>query len=59
MAFSSAGTNDADDPTNTLTYLWTFSDGGTSTAADPSHTFTTAGAKTATLKVTDPFGKFS
>ena len=58
VAFSSAGTNDADDPMNTLTYLWTFSDGGTSTAADPSHTFTTAGAKTATLKVTDPFGKF-
>ncbi|MFN8051968.1 MAG: PKD domain-containing protein [Acidimicrobiales bacterium] len=58
VAFSSAGTNDADDATNTLTYAWTFSDGGSSNAANPGHTFTTAGAKTATLKVTDPFGKF-
>ena len=58
VAFSSAGTNDADDPTNTLSFLWTFSGGGSSTEANPSHLFTTAGAHTATLKVTDPFGKF-
>ncbi|MBX7071022.1 MAG: PKD domain-containing protein [Microthrixaceae bacterium] len=58
VAFSSATTSDPDDPTNTLTFLWTFSGGGSSTEANPSHLFTTAGAHTATLKVTDPFGKF-
>ena len=55
--FSSAGTNDPDTgQTAQLTYDWDFGDGTAhSTLANPSHQYTTAGNKTATLTVSDPF----
>ncbi|HUB77107.1 MAG TPA: PKD domain-containing protein, partial [Solirubrobacteraceae bacterium] len=39
-----------------LTYSWSFDDGGTATGASVQHTFSTLGAHTATLTVTDPLG---
>jgi PKD repeat protein len=39
-----------------FTYLWTFGDGGTSTAASPTHTYTTMGAYTVNLQITDGNG---
>jgi glucose/arabinose dehydrogenase/PKD repeat protein len=49
--FSSAGSNDPEGVP--LTYLWSFGDGGTSTAANPTHDYSTRGAYTATLRVSD------
>ncbi len=49
--FSSAGSVDPNgDP---LTYTWNFGDGSTSTAANPSHTYTTKGAFTVDLTISD------
>ena len=55
VSFSSAGSSDADgDP---LGFQWDFGDGSPmSTAANPGHTYTTAGAYTATLTVSDGRG---
>src|SRR3954453_23695828 len=54
VQFSSAGSRDPEN--TTLTYAWDFGDGGTSTQANPSHTYTTNGAFTAKLTVTDGAG---
>jgi PKD repeat protein len=54
VAFSSAGSNDPDG--SIVSYGWTFGDGGTSTSASPVHTYTTPGAFTAALTVTDNLG---
>src|SRR5207244_4143029 len=55
VQFSSAGSNDPEN--ETLSYSWNFGDGTpVSTAANPSHTYTTNGARTATLTVSDPNG---
>ena len=51
VTFSSAGS--ADPEGTTLTYSWNFGDGTTSTSANPGHTYTTAGAYTARLTVSD------
>ena len=51
VTFSSAGSNDPEN--QPLTYLWDFGDGTTATAANPTHTYTTAGAKTVRLTVSD------
>lgn len=42
-----------DEDGDTLTYSWDFESGATSVLTNPSHTYTTAGAKTVTLKVSD------
>ncbi|GFN00401.1 glycosyl hydrolase [Streptomyces fulvorobeus] len=55
VAFSSAGTTDADG--DTLTYAWEFGDGGTSTAANPTHTYRKNGTYTATVTVKDLSGR--
>ena len=57
VAFSSAGTNDADG--DRLAYAWDFDADGTvdSTAANPTHTYTTNGVFNATLRVTDRTGR--
>ncbi|MGD9546042.1 MAG: endonuclease [Candidatus Krumholzibacteriia bacterium] len=54
VSFTSAGSYDPDG--SIVSYLWTFGDGGTSTAAHPDHTYTTPGAFTVTLTVTDDQG---
>src|SRR3954453_22244705 len=54
VQFSSAGSSDPEN--TTLKYAWDFGDGGTSTQANPSHTYTTNGAFTAKLTVTDGAG---
>ncbi len=54
VVFSSTGSGDTDGTISS--YSWAFSDGGTATGSAPSHTFTTAGAQTATLTVTDDNG---
>lgn len=54
VAFSSSG-NDPD-PGDALTYRWTFDDGASATGASVTHAFTTAGAHSATVTVTDPTG---
>jgi glucose/arabinose dehydrogenase len=57
VAFSSAGTNDADG--DRIAYAWDFDANGTvdSTEANPSHTYTADGVYNATLKVTDRTGR--
>ncbi|WP_137992300.1 ThuA domain-containing protein [Streptomyces vilmorinianum] len=55
VAFSSAGTTDADG--DTLTYSWDFGDGGTSTAPHPTHTYRTNGTYTATVTAKDTSGR--
>lgn len=52
--FSSVGSSDPDGAI--ASYSWRFGDGGTSTAANPSHTYTSGGAFTAILTVTDNAG---
>jgi glucose/arabinose dehydrogenase/peptidoglycan/xylan/chitin deacetylase (PgdA/CDA1 family) len=54
VTFTSSGTNDPDG--NPLTYLWNFGDGVTSALQNPSHTYTTNGAYTPSLTVTDSNG---
>src|SRR3954447_21821841 len=54
VQFSSAGSNDPEN--TTLKYAWDFGDGATSTQANPAHTYTTNGAFTAKLTVTDGAG---
>ncbi|MET7765260.1 PQQ-dependent sugar dehydrogenase [Streptomyces sp. NPDC005393] len=55
VAFSSAGTADADG--DTLTYSWDFGDGATSTAPHPTHRYTKNGTYTATVTAKDPSGR--
>ncbi|MFD9969003.1 ThuA domain-containing protein [Streptomyces sp. NPDC059011] len=55
VAFSSAGTTDADG--DALTYTWDFGDGGTSTAPNPTHTYRKNGTYTATVTAEDPTGR--
>ncbi|WNE99647.1 PQQ-dependent sugar dehydrogenase [Streptomyces luomodiensis] len=55
VAFSSAGTSDADG--DTLSYHWDFGDGVTSAATNPTHTYKKNGTFTATLTVKDPTGR--
>ncbi|SDN23032.1 ThuA domain-containing protein [Streptomyces wuyuanensis] len=55
VAFSSAGTTDADG--DALTYTWDFGDGGTSTAANPTYTYRKNGTYTATVTAKDPTGR--
>ncbi|WP_031074147.1 ThuA domain-containing protein [Streptomyces sp. NRRL S-118] len=56
VAFSSAGTTDADG--DTLTYSWDFGDGtAPSTAAHPTHTYRRNGTYTATVTAEDPTGR--
>ncbi|MFJ8587481.1 ThuA domain-containing protein [Streptomyces sp. NPDC093595] len=56
VAFSSAGTTDADG--DTLTYTWDFGDGTPpSTAAHPTHTYRKNGTYTATVTAEDPTGR--
>ena len=57
VAFSSAGTSDADG--DRLAYAWDFDADGTvdSTAANPTHTYATNGVYNATLRVTDRTGR--
>ena len=57
VAFSSAGTNDADG--DRLAYAWDFDANGTvdSTAPNPTHTYTANGVYNATLRVTDRTGR--
>ncbi|MFI1472366.1 ThuA domain-containing protein [Streptomyces wuyuanensis] len=55
VAFSSAGTTDADG--DTLTYTWDFGDGGTSTTANPTYTYRKNGTYTATVTAKDPTGR--
>ena len=58
VEFSSAGSSDADG--TIVSYSWNFGDGSpVSTDANPSHTYTTSGAKTAVLTVTDDEGATS
>jgi PKD repeat protein len=52
--FDGSGSTDSDG--TVASYAWDFGDGGTSTVAKPSHTYTSAGAKTVSLKVTDNDG---
>ena len=53
MAFSASAT----DPDGTVAaYAWSFGDGATSTQQNPTHQYTTTGAFTATLEVTDNAG---
>jgi glucose/arabinose dehydrogenase/PKD repeat protein len=56
VAFSSAGTTDADG--DSLTYSWDFGDGtGTSTAANPTYTYRRNGTYTATVTARDASGR--
>lgn len=58
VAFSAAASNDPD-PGDPLTYAWDLDSDGQyddSTAVSPSSTYTTAGARTVRLRVTDGFG---
>jgi glucose/arabinose dehydrogenase/PKD repeat protein len=57
VAFSSAGTSDADG--DRLAYAWDFDANGTvdSTAPNPTHTYTANGVFNATLRVTDRTGR--
>jgi PKD domain len=56
IAVDGTGSSDPD-PGDTLSYLWSFDDGGSATGATAQHAFTTAGAHSATLTVTDPTGR--
>ncbi len=57
VKFSAEGSLDPDG--TPLTYAWDFDGDGTtdSTAANPTYTYTTAGKRTATLKITDATGQ--
>lgn len=54
VAFSSAGSSDAEGPLASLS--WNFGDGGTSALANPSHVYTVPGNYSAVLTVTDSAG---
>lgn len=54
VSFNSGGSSDPDG--SIVSRSWNFGDGTTSSAANPSHTYTSAGAFTATLTVTDNLG---
>jgi PKD repeat protein len=54
IQFSSSGSTDPDG--TITTYAWTFGDGGTASIANPTHAYTTAGAFSAILTVTDNGG---
>jgi hypothetical protein len=57
VAFSAAGSSDADnDP---LTFTWTFGDGGTGSGVTASHTYADDGVYTATLTANDGHGGVS
>jgi PKD repeat protein len=59
VVFSSAGSNDPDDPEASgfiASYAWDFGDGTSSSDPNPSHTYNTDGLITATLVVTDNLG---
>jgi glucose/arabinose dehydrogenase len=61
VTFSAAGSSDPD-PSDTLTYFWTFGDGGpeqSTTSLTIQHTYTAAGSYTATLRVRDDKLAFS
>lgn len=53
-AFDASGSTDPEGPL--ASYNWTFGDGATTTEASPSHTFTSDGAFTVQLTVTDSSG---
>jgi PKD repeat protein len=55
VSFSAAGSRDPD-PGDVLTLAWGFDDGSSATGSTVSHAFSTAGAHTVTLTVTDPTG---
>lgn len=55
ITFDGGGSSDLDDG-DTLTYAWSFDDGASASGATVTHAFTTPGAHTATLTVTDPTG---
>ncbi len=54
VSFDASGSRDTDG--TIASYAWTFGDTGTGTGVTPQHTYTTAGAFTATLTVTDNEG---
>ena len=54
-AFDASGSTDTP-PGTIASYAWNFGDGTTGTGVSPSHTYTTSGAKTVTLTVTDNEG---
>lgn len=56
ITFDGSGSADPD-PGESVTFAWTFDDGGSATSATASHAFSTAGAHSATLTVTDPVGR--
>ena len=55
LAFDGSGSNDPDSG-DSLTYRWAFDDGTSATGRSVAHAFSTPGAHTATLTVTDPTG---
>jgi cytochrome c len=55
VEFSSEGTEDLDG--DEITLEWNFGDGSSSTESNPTHTYTSPGAYTAQLRVTDSTGK--
>jgi glucose/arabinose dehydrogenase len=61
VTFSAAGSSDPD-PSDTLTYFWTFGDGGpeqSTTSLTVQHTYSTVGTYTASLRVRDDKLAFS
>jgi ELWxxDGT repeat protein len=54
IAFSAAASSDPDG--DTLAYTWAFGDGSTGSGAAPTHAYTTVGAFTATVTVSDGKG---
>jgi cellulose 1,4-beta-cellobiosidase len=51
VVFSASGSSDADG--DSLTYSWNFGDGTTASGVSPTHTFTTAGAYSVVVTVSD------
>ena len=56
LAVSFTGSGSSDPDGSIASYAWTFGDGTSSLAQNPSHTYSTPGAYTATLTVTDNRG---